>query len=119
MLTKKTISYLLTLAIAILLLVNIPIQTNCYRRFLTQILVPKNGQILRALFSPKDNIRQTIISLINSETKAIKVASYFFTDANIANALITAHRNAINIQIITDQKHLENCEHTKIFDLYK
>jgi len=119
MFTKKTIAYILTLVVTILLLISLPIHTSPSRRFLAQILVPKNGQILRALFSPKDDIRQTIISLINSETHAIKVASYFFTDTNIANALINAHHKAVDIQVIIDQKHLETCEHTKIFDLYK
>lgn len=119
MLTKKTITYIITLFAALLLLVNLPTQTNSSIRFLHQILVPKNGQILKALFSPKDDIRQTIISLINSEQQAIKIASYFFTDHTIANALIQAHSNAIDIEIITDQKHLESCPHTKIFELYK
>jgi phosphatidylserine/phosphatidylglycerophosphate/cardiolipin synthase-like enzyme len=117
MLTKKTITYLLTLVITILLLVNLPIHTNSSVRLLRQILTTKNGQILHAFFSPHDNIRETIVNLIENEQSAIKVASYFFTDDKIAKALINAHQRAVSIEIITDQKHLETCPHTKIFEL--
>lgn len=116
---KKTGTYIVTLLAALLLLVNLPTHSNSSIRFLHQILKPENGLILRALFSPKDDIRQTIINLIDNEQQAIKIASYFFTDSAIANALIKAHKKAVDIQIITDQKHLETCPHTKIFDLYK
>lgn len=117
MISKKSMSYLTILSCSILLLVSIPVHTNSPQKFLTQILTPKNGQILKALFTPKDDIRQTVINLIKNEKKAIKLAVYFFTDNHMANSLIDAHNREIKVEIITDAKHVETCSHTKIFEL--
>jgi len=61
-----------------------------------------DGQIKRALFSPDDNIRQTLINLIEHEQQAIKIAIFSFTDQGVADTLINAARNGIHVELITD-----------------
>ena len=115
---KKISIYLFILSCTILLLFVIPAtHTGLEKRFLSQILIPKNGLILRALFSPQDDIRKTIVGLINNEQQAIKMAIYFFTENQIANALMQAKKRGVQVELIVDQKHLETCPHTKIYEL--
>jgi phosphatidylserine/phosphatidylglycerophosphate/cardiolipin synthase-like enzyme len=115
--TNRIVSYVIILTSAICILVSLQVKTNSASHFLRQVLIPKNGQILRAMFTPQDNIRQTIINLIKSEKKAIKVAAFYFTDQAIAEALMNSKK--ISIEIITDHKHVAACPHTKIYELYK
>jgi phosphatidylserine/phosphatidylglycerophosphate/cardiolipin synthase-like enzyme len=117
---RRVFSYMITLVCAIIILIAIPNQIDSSAQFLRQILIPKDGQILRALFTPQDDIRQTIVSLINNEQKAIQIAIYFFTDVTIANALIHAKRKKeIDISIIVDPAHATKCPHTQIYRLRK
>jgi len=120
MTTKRAISYISALCLAIAIIIIVPTKLNSSGAILRQILIPKNGQILRALFTPEDDIRQTIIAMINSEKKAIQIATYFFTDTNIANALIYAKKqNNVDISIIIDPSHVTKCPHTQVYRLYK
>lgn len=120
MTVRRAFSYILTLTCALIILIAIPNQIDSPSHFLRQILTPKNGHILQALFSPQDDIRQAIIALINSEQKAIKIAIYFFTDLSIANALIHAkQKKGIDVSVIVDPSHVTKCPHTQIYRLYK
>lgn len=56
----------------------------------------------RAYFSPKDNIKQQLIDLIDQEKKSIKVSVYTFTDKDIALALINAKKRGVAVEVITD-----------------
>lgn len=117
---RRTYSYIITLIGVIIILIVAPHHTNSSANFLRQILIPKDGQILRALFTPQDDVRQTIIELINNEQKAIQIAIYFFTDTTIANALIHAkNQRNIRVEIITDHSHAIKCPNTQIYRLYK
>ena len=69
-------------------------------------LSSNNGTIKKALFSPDDNICQTIIDLIKQEQHSIKVAMFSFTDKRIANALIQSARNGIHVEVVTDPNTL-------------
>lgn len=117
---RRAFSYMLTLACAIIILIAVPNHIDSSAQFLRQILVVNDGHITRALFTPHDNIRQTIIALINNEKKAIQIAIYFFTDVTIANALIHAkQKNELDIDVIVDPTHANKCDHTQIYRLRK
>lgn len=62
-------------------------------------LVPITNQ---ALFSPDDNLQKKLLNLIDQEKYGIKIAVYWFTDGEIAKALIKAKDRGIIIEIITD-----------------
>jgi phosphatidylserine/phosphatidylglycerophosphate/cardiolipin synthase-like enzyme len=95
------------------------IATRSPATFLRQMLTPQNGKIIRSLFTPKDNIRQTLVELINNEKLSIKVAIYFLTDDQIATALKKAKKRGVEVTIVTDAKHVEKCPHTKIIELHQ
>ena len=117
---RHKISYLLTVIGFIAIFIAIPNRIDSSANFLRQILIPKDGRIIRALFTPQDDVRQTIIALINSEQKSIQIATYFFTDVTIANAIIHAkNKNDIKVSIIVDPSHVLKCPHTQIYRLYK
>lgn len=61
-----------------------------------------------ALFTPDDDVRSQLISLIDQEKEAIKIAVFMFTDKNIANALLNAHNRNIKIEIVTDPAGLRD-----------
>lgn len=60
------------------------------------------------LFSPDDNLQQALIDLIGKECASIKVAIYTFTDKDIAQALIDAHKRGVEVQIVTDPCQLKD-----------
>lgn len=68
-----------------------------------------SGVICRAFFSPlhestdETKIEETIIWLIRSEEKSIKIASYFFTNQKILTALSEAAKRGVKINIIVDE----------------
>ncbi len=59
-------------------------------------------KIHHALFSPDDDIKTTVIGLIDSEQEAITIAMYMFTDIDIAHALIRAYERGVKTQLIVD-----------------
>ena len=71
-------------------------------------LIASDGTIKRALFSPDDKVRETLISLIESEQDSIKVAIFSFTEQTIAQALIKAATNNIHVELITDPSTLHD-----------
>ncbi len=87
--------------------------------FLKQILVPRNGAILRALFTPQDDIRKTIISLIQREQKEIDLAVFFFTDMSIANQLISAKKRGIAVSVVVEPKPLLKFNNSVVYELAK
>lgn len=54
------------------------------------------------LFSPDDDVRKALCTLIEREKEAIKVAMFMFTDKDIAQALIDAHKKGISVEIVAD-----------------
>ncbi len=100
-------------------LVLIPTNPVHSSNYLRQILAPQKGnsQYLKALFTPQDNIRKTLTGLIGQEQQEICVAVYYLTDPKIAQALLEAANRNIHITIITEPKHVLECEHSQIFNL--
>lgn len=59
-------------------------------------------------FSPDDNIREKLITAIESEQCSIKIAIFTITDPKIAKALKKAFKRGIRIEILTDPTCLKD-----------
>lgn len=70
---------------------------------ITSIITASDGTFSKALFSPQDNIKETVIGLIKSEKEKICVASYTLTDQDIAKALIKAKKRGMQVELIVDK----------------
>lgn len=63
----------------------------------------KDSQVIgKPLFSPDDNVRLELRSLIENERKEIKMAAYILNDEAIADELIKASNRGVKIEIIAD-----------------
>lgn len=99
----------LVIAASYLVLSHSPHASPASKARLDSLLFKQNNCVAQALFTPQDNIAQTLIDLIENEKKSIKVAVYFITHHEIAAALAKAKLvNHVDVQIITDSSHLEN-----------
>jgi phosphatidylserine/phosphatidylglycerophosphate/cardiolipin synthase-like enzyme len=74
----------------------------CQADDLTALLRCVDGSFKQAFFSPDDDLEDLLIQLINVEQLSIKAAVFSFTNGEIAQALMRAHRRGIEIEIVTD-----------------
>lgn len=81
-----------------------------------QQLLQKRGSVV--LFSPDDDMHELIVTLIDQEKSAIKMAIFTFTDAIIAQALKRAHTRGVKVEIVTDKGSILD-SYNKIDELYK
>src|SRR5262245_36862951 len=65
-------------------------------------------QIPNVFFTPDDNVRQALIHYIAQEQVALRIAVFVFTDKQIAQALIDAHRRRVRVELITDSAGLRD-----------
>lgn len=72
---------------------------------LESLLLNGQNRVERALFAPDDPIKDTLIALIDNETKSIKVATYTFTEKDLAHALLRAQARGVMIEIVTDRNY--------------
>jgi phosphatidylserine/phosphatidylglycerophosphate/cardiolipin synthase-like enzyme len=72
---------------------------------LKQRLVAEDGTVAHAYFSPEDDLRSLLISLINAERKSIRFAIYTFTDAAIVQALLQAAQRGVAIEALVDRSY--------------
>ena len=70
--------------------------------FLFLSIYPKSS----VYFSPQDNIKNVVLSYIQSEEKSIKAAVYWITDKEIINALAEASKRDIDVEIVVDKETL-------------
>lgn len=63
--------------------------------------------IWQVCFTPNKRCQQLIIQNINEAKKSIQIMAYSFTDADIVNALIKAHRRNVNVQVILDHSNFK------------
>lgn len=57
---------------------------------------------IQVAFSPNGGAQEMIIKTIDQAKKSIKVQAYIFTNADIAKALLDAHKRGVNISVILD-----------------
>jgi phosphatidylserine/phosphatidylglycerophosphate/cardiolipin synthase-like enzyme len=63
-------------------------------------------------FTPRQDCTEKIINTIDSAKKTIFLQGYYFTDINIANALIDAKNRGVKIEIILDKTQRNNAYST-------
>lgn len=71
--------------------------------YLRELLIDQNDKILKVFFSPDDNLKDILISLISCEKKAIKITIYTLTQKDIAQALIDAYNRGVSVQCVIDR----------------
>ena len=54
-------------------------------------------------FSPKGGCTSAVVRVLNSARKSIYVQAYSFTNAEIASALVAAHRRGVTTRVILDK----------------
>lgn len=64
--------------------------------------VASSGTFTQSLFSPRDNIKEKLIELIDAEAESISIAIYTFTLQSIANALERAAARGVKVRVISD-----------------
>ncbi len=78
-----------------------------------------DGSVVECYFAPTDNAKDNaIIKAINKATKTIDIRIFFFTDSDIANALINAKNRGVNVRVIIDASGAENSysQHQRLRD---
>lgn len=68
----------------------------------------REGLIKRALFCPDDNVLDTLLGLIEAEKEQIFVATFSFTNKEIARALIEAHERGVHIEVVADRSNAQS-----------
>lgn len=58
---------------------------------------------VQVLFSPDNNLRDNLISLIDNSKSRVYAAVFMLTDKAIANSLIRAKERNVDVQVISDQ----------------
>lgn len=66
-----------------------------------KFLLSSDGHIKRALFSPDDNIKKTLINIIKAEQSSLKIAIFTLTDKDIADSIIAVSKY-VPVEIITE-----------------
>lgn len=54
-------------------------------------------------FTPRDDIKASLVELIKAERKSIDAAMYMFTDKVVAQALIDAYVRGVQVRVVLDQ----------------
>ena len=56
-------------------------------------------------FSPGEESTELVAKVIRSATKTIRLAAYSFTSKPLAEALVAAHRNGVDVQVVLDKSN--------------
>lgn len=70
--------------------------------YLRKLLYDEQKHIAQPFFSPDDQVRDILISLISCEKKRIRIAIYTITDKRIARALIDAYNEGVPVECVVD-----------------
>ncbi|MDR3424434.1 MAG: phospholipase D family protein [Alphaproteobacteria bacterium] len=63
-------------------------------------------------FSPNGGATDLVIKAIQSARQSIRIAAYSFTSRPIAAALIAAHREGIDVEVVVDHGQIEKSNHS-------
>ncbi len=64
-------------------------------------LIDQTAQV-QTFFSPDQDVQHALLELIREEMVSIKMAIYTFTDYEIAQALVDAHKRGVDVQVVID-----------------
>jgi mitochondrial cardiolipin hydrolase len=81
--------------------------------YLRKLLYDEQKHIAEPFFSPDDQVRDILISLISCEQKRIRIAIYTITDKRIARALIDAYDNGVEVECVVDPAY-KNDRYSKV-----
>lgn len=70
--------------------------------YLRKLLYDDQKHIAEPFFSPDDQLRDILITLISCEKKRIRIAIYTITDKKIARALVDAYESGITVECVVD-----------------
>jgi phosphatidylserine/phosphatidylglycerophosphate/cardiolipin synthase-like enzyme len=73
----------------------------------TALNAPEPGAV-EVRFSPDGGCTQAIVSAIRQAKTSIHIQAYSFTSLPIAEALLHAHKNQVQVQVILDKSHLSD-----------
>lgn len=59
-------------------------------------------------FSPDGNAEQIVLAVIGSARHTLRVSAYSFTSMTITKALIEAHKNRVDVQVVADENNNAN-----------
>ena len=65
-----------------------------------------NCEIEKCLFNSGDNVIEEIIKTMSNATSSIYVMHFWFSWKPIADALISAHKRDVKVNVLTDQRSL-------------
>lgn len=65
----------------------------------------QNNIIGAALFSPDDNIQNTLVYLINNEKTEILTAIYTITQKDVAEAFVNASKRGVKLEFVVDRSY--------------
>jgi phosphatidylserine/phosphatidylglycerophosphate/cardiolipin synthase-like enzyme len=85
-------------------------------RELSRALSTQQGFVVQSFFSPDDDLRSMLISLIDAEKKQISFAIYTLTDKAIAQALIRAAKRGVVVEGVVDRSYGQGY-HSKVCTL--
>lgn len=74
-------------------------------RNLSKALSTHQGFVAQSFFSPDDDLRSLLISLIDAEKEQISFAIYTLTDRLIAEALLRAQKRGVKIEGLVDRSY--------------
>lgn len=80
-------------------------------------ILDKSGIIKKTLFAPNDDIKKTLLYLIDQEQKNISIAMFAFTDKDFAHALTQAQQRGVRVEIIVDPSNMYG-RYNKLTDLH-
>lgn len=70
---------------------------------LAKKLINEKNNVAATFFSPDDDLRSLLVSLINAEQKRIRIAIYTLTDKSITQALLAAQRRWVTVECVVDR----------------
>ncbi len=70
-----------------------------------KVTVVANAGKTEFAFSPGEESTELVTKVIRSATKTIRLAAYSFTSKPLAEALVAAHRNGVDVQVVLDKSN--------------